>query len=54
MYFGAHEMPEYKISGYLNNQGLDGWELVHLIRNMMITAPHIVANYTFIFKREKH
>jgi len=52
-YFGSHEMNENVMIKFLDDEGEEGWELVHLIRNMMILEPHIVANYLFIFKRAK-
>ena len=52
-YFGAHEMDEVSMIPFLNDEGKAGWELVYIIRNMMIHEPHVVANYSFIFKRVK-
>ena len=51
-YFGAHDMPVYKIAEYLNDEGKKGWELVHLMEKNMINDPNTPANYTFFFKRE--
>lgn len=51
-YFGVHELPIYRWTDYLNEEGRDKWELIDVIINKMINS-HEDANYTFIFKRKK-
>lgn len=51
-YLGGHELPEYKIGNYLNDQGQDGWELVTILIKKMLHDPSTVAVYNFIFKRK--
>jgi hypothetical protein len=52
-YKGSHEVTELNMAGFLNSQGKDGWELVHMISRPFIDKPWEIANYTFIFKRQK-
>ena len=51
VYFGSHEIKIYNIKSFLNDKGLEGWELVQIIEKPFITEPHLTANYTFYFKR---
>jgi hypothetical protein len=50
-YKGSNDITEQNMSGYLNKMGADRWELVHVISRPFVNNPHLIANYTFIFKR---
>ena len=51
-YQSCDDVKEYKIADYLNQQGVNGWELVQIIERNFLDNPIKVANRTFIFKRE--
>lgn len=51
-YLSGLELKEYQLAKFLNEMGGDGWELVQVIERHMINDPLIVANRTFIFKRQ--
>jgi hypothetical protein len=42
----------FDIQNYLNEMGIERWELVHINTMNFIDMPNEVANYTFFFKRK--
>lgn len=52
-YFGSHEMDNRKMTPYLNEEGLNRWELVQIIYKFFINKPNEISNYLFVFKRAK-
>jgi len=53
IYKGAHELPIRLWSEFLNKNGKEGWELVHVVSQKMIDNPSEFANHTFLFKRKQ-
>lgn len=51
-YQSCDDVKEFEIADYLNQQGVNGWELVQIIERNFLDNPIKVANRTFIFKRE--
>ena len=51
IYRGSHEVNSRNMNQFLNTNGKEGWELVHIISKPARNDPFEFANHTFVFKR---
>ncbi len=53
-YYGASffRKGDSSIENYLNKEGSQGWELVHIITKNLNLDPDTISNYRFYFKRK--
>lgn len=50
-YYTVNRMPYDRLQVYLNEQGKERWQLVHIITRTLSNNPNDISSYTFFFKR---